>query len=42
MRSSSIGVASPAVRSVARKIVIFSATYPGLTKKLASFFQIYA
>ena len=30
MRSSSIGFASPALSPVARKIVIFSATNPGL------------
>jgi len=39
MRSSSIGSGSPAVSSVARKMLIFSPTNPGLGQKLDSRFQ---
>ena len=42
MRSSSIGSFSPSVRSAARKMVIFSARNPGLTKKEASFVHFFA
>ena len=42
MRSSPMGVASPAVRPVARKMVIFSVRKPGLGKNAISFFQFFA